>query len=121
MASNSVYKGMSMICHFIISFNNSHRLGKATLCFERSLVTGALHVRVLKIPGTIESIVPGYNGQLQMPTEGALLMSRRAGKEPIPIDFNHRGTLRHMAENFNDKMPGVSNRIHFLIYPDFLL
>jgi hypothetical protein len=48
-----------------------------------------------------------------MPTEGALLMSRRTGGEPIPIDFNHREHLRHMAELLDENMPSESNCIHF--------
>jgi hypothetical protein len=78
------------------------------------VATGALHVRVLKIPETIESVEPNYNGQLEMPMEGALLMSRRTGKEPIPIDFDRRDRLRHLAEILNEKIPGGPNCIHFL-------
>jgi hypothetical protein len=85
-----------------------------TICFERSAVTGGLHIRVLKIPGTIESIEPNYNGQLEMPTEGALLMSHMAGKEPISIDFHHRDNSRHLADDFDQKMLGGFKYIQFI-------
>jgi hypothetical protein len=58
--------------------------------------------------------VPNYNGRLQIPTEGALLMSRREGRELMPIDFNHRQNLRQLAEVFNEKMLGGFEYDHFL-------
>jgi hypothetical protein len=93
--------------------------GKAVVRFEKLMETGDIHIRVLKVSGKIERLMPDYDGVFQMPVEGSVLISRQPGEEPVPVHFESRDNVRHLAEMFDKDMPSGYKYSCFLSIPTF--
>jgi hypothetical protein len=80
--------------------------------------TGDIHIRVLKVSGKIERLMPDYDGVFQMP-EGSVPISRQPGEEPVPVHFESWDNVRHLAEMFDEDMPSGYKSSCFLSIPTF--